>query len=187
MKKVVLFVLGMMMIMSMVGGVAGVLTPTQTTQDATVKLTVNSDYQITIPSTFLIDSTTKTGDGQISIVMKSIAAYQNLTVTVKSSQYGLDTSSPNAWALYHQSGAEEDYAAYAMDISDTYSNHIGDDVTESPIKNNDRLIDIPATDNNGGVPITKYLHFKLIGDTTFSGDYSDTLTFDVSLTNTAAP
>lgn len=184
MKKVLLFVLGMAMILSMVGGVAGVLTPSHQEQTATVSLTVNTDYQITIPSEFLIDSTTRMGDGQISVVMKSVPASKNLTVNVTSPNYGHDQTHTNAWALYHESGDASEYSAYIMNVSDDYNDHLSSDMITSPIGNHGKIIDIPANQNEGGVPMTKYLHFRLIGDTTYSGAYTDTLTFCVSLTDT---
>lgn len=181
MKKVLLFVFGMVMIISMVGGAAGLITQDQGEQQAQVTLVVKTDYEITIPSVFQIDKDSGLGDGTITCTVRSIPFDKNLTLTVSSDDnFGQDTQHPGSWALKHEAGGQSDYVGYLIGVSDNYNDHASVDTNR--ISNGDTVIDIPSAPENGQ-PIHVYLHFRLQGNPTITTTYTDTLTFEAGFTD----
>lgn len=190
MKKILLFVLGITLLLSMAGGVSGVTITQDDSQSmsATVTLLISNSYTVSIPSAFSIAQSTGTGQDTINGQVFNIPATKNLTVTVSSDNFGLAPKSDTekytqAWAMKYSDSDHDEYVPYMIGSYDSENDHIpGGEV--SPVQKGGVVLDLPASASDNALPTYKYLHFKLVHtDADYAGTYVDQLTFTVSLTD----
>ena len=190
MKKILLFVLGITLLLSMAGGVSGV-TITQDdspSMSATVKLSISNSYTITIPDSFTIYQNTGTGQDRIQGQVFKIPATKNLTVTVSSGNFGKAPKSETekysqAWAMKYSDSDHDEYVPYMIGSYDSENTHVPDGEV-SPVQKGGVVFDLPASAYADEQPTYKYLHFKLVHtDADYAGTYTDQLTFTVALTD----
>ena len=177
MKKVFTILLGMILVISMVGCVCAdptTITPGDGPQsgDTTVSYTVAQGYTVTIPESISLDSETGKGSSTISAEITRIEPDSLLNITITGGSY-LDAS--GVWNLSNKDNKLSYYISYE-DSKPTSG--------KSPVKIGDVVLSVDP-DQNKNQEITIYcgLFIDNVGTIPYSGEYTDKLTFRVSIEN----
>jgi len=194
MKKVLLILLSIGLILSMVGAVAGETTTYEQTisgdgnnaatdsggfRTAEVTYSIHNTYVVKVPSNFVFSKATiededaLTAGSSILAKITTIGPNEYLNVTMESSN---DQSSEGKWFL--QSDADNSLHEYYVKISDSSTDHIDITQSESPLKSGEVAVSIPSGDTNEHI---KHVHMRLKTIPTAAAEYTDTVTFTVTI------
>ena len=192
MKKVLLILLSMALVFSMAGIVAGEETGRDQTIEgedgnndaggeatADVIFRIHNGYVVELPSEFVF-SETSTGSGRytagssIKVDITTIGFGDYLNITMKSKNGG---DSLNWYLKSDDSDDDYDYP-YFVDVNTDTENHIDSAATESPIKNGEIVVSVPSDVTD---PKTYLIHMLLKEIPTAAADYSDEITFTVTI------
>ena len=194
MKKVLLILLSIGLILSMVGAVAGTTTTYDQTisgdgnnpatdlggsKTAEVTYSVHNTYVVKVPSRFefsestIDDAAALTAGSQIYAKITTIGPNEYLNVTMKSSN---EENSNGKW--YLNSSADQSLHEYYVKVSTSSDDHIDITQPESPLKSGEVAVYIPSGDTNEH---TYYVHMRLVTIPTAAAEYTDTVTFTVTI------
>ena len=167
MKKTI----SMLLVLVMMFAVAMPVFATEITTDATgsnagetvVTYGFNQSFLVVIPADFEISSSTKMATAEVKASDVVLAYGKTLNVKISGHDYD------DAWELI-------DIASAGNKLEYT----IGTTEGASDIVNNSTVLSVAAGDNWDS-EVVETLYFKVIDDNTTAGQYSDTLTFTVSV------
>lgn len=195
MKKVLLILLSIGLILSMVGAVAGETTTYEQTisgdgnnaatdlggsKTAEVTYSIHNTYVVKVPSKFVFSKATVededalTAGSSIFAKITTIGPNEYLNVTMEGSH---DQNSEGKW--YLQSDADNnDLYEYYVKISDSSTDHIDLNQPTGLLTSGEVAVSIPSGDTNEHI---KHVHMRLLTIPTAAAEYTDTITFRVTI------
>lgn len=195
MKKVLLILLSIGLILSMVGAVAGETTTYDKTisgdgnnpntdlggsETAVVTYSIHNTYVVQVPSRFVFSQETiegaaaLTAGSQIYAKITTIGPGEYLNVTMKGSND--DQNTEGRWFL--RSSADNSLHEYYVKITGSSEDHIDLSQPTDLLTSGGVAVSLRSDNTNGH---TYHVHMRLLTIPTAAAEYSDTITFKVTI------